>query len=306
MPAEDLFVVNDLAPLGLNLRTSPEVTPHNILAVIPRAHEVSKLEESQVAQWWRVRTSLNASPLEGFVNSRFLRPALEPAEAFREITAVHLPTNGISVTRQGASRAHPLTEVPPVKRRATDPRQTRVDALASLLEWFGVESGKRYLRTGGSTFCNIYAYDYVFMSDAYLPRVWWTAQALLKLREGQSVPVKYGETVEELSANALNDWFKNWGEQFHWKRVFSLTEMQKEANDGKVCITVARAKQHTHNGHGHIVAVVPETSTFRALREGGEVTKTVQSQAGNHNHDYVVQRWWDDGSYADFGHWIHE
>ena len=45
---------------------------------------------------------------------------------------------------------------------------------------------------------------------------------------------------------------------------------------------------------------------FKALRQNGEVLKTVQSQAGAHNHDYVVQRWWDDGTYADFGHWIHD
>jgi hypothetical protein len=145
------------------------------------------------------------------------------------------------------------------------------------------------------------------MTEAYLPRVWWTTQALLKLQAGQSVPIKYGETVEERSANGLNDWFKQWGEHFGWRRVISLTEMQDAANQGKVCITLARAKPHFHNGHGHIVAVVPENATFKALRnQSGEVIKTVQSQAGAHNHDYVVQRWWDDGTYADFGHWVHD
>lgn len=301
-----LFLVNDLAPLGLNLRSTPDPSANNILAVLPHRHEVAKLGDSQVVNWWQVRTSLNGSSLEGFVNSKFLSPALEPIETVHGVTPVHLPTNGIVVTRQGASRAHPLTEVPPLKRRAGDPAQTRVQALTSLIEWFAVESSKRYLRIAGATFCNIYAYDYVFMSDAYLPRVWWTSQALLKLQAGQAVPVKYGETVGELSANALNDWFKSWGEHFGWRRVFSLTEMQDAANQGRVCITVARSKPHTHNGHGHIVAVVPETGTFKAVRHNGEVTKTLQSQAGNHNHDYITQRFWDDGSYADFGHWVHD
>ncbi len=305
MPAPDLFFVNNLAPLGLNLRSSPDPSANNILAVLPHGHEVAKLADSSVANWWQVRTSLNGSTLEGFVNSKFLSPALEPLEGLQGVTAVHLPTSS-PVTRQGEARAHPLTEVPPMKRRHTDPPQTRVQALTSLIEWFAVESSKRYLRVGGSTFCNIYAYDYVFMSDAYMPRVWWTAQALLKLQAGQAVPVKYGETVEELSANALNDWFKNWGTHFGWRRVFSLTEMQDEANQGKVCITVAKSKPHTHNGHGHIVAVVPETNTFKAVRQNGEVTKTLQSQAGNHNHDYITQRFWDDGTYADFGHWVHD
>jgi hypothetical protein len=33
---------------------------------------------------------------------------------------------------------------------------------------------------------------------------------------------------------------------------------------------------------------------------------TSPSQAGGHNHDYVARRWWDDGTYADFSHWIHD
>lgn len=304
--AQDLFRVNELAPMGLNLRSAPDPDANNILAVLPNGHEVTKLADSQVANWWRVRTSVNAAPLEGFVNSKFLSPALEPAETFQNIRAVHLSTNGLTITRQGTGRAHPLTEVPPQKRRAADPPATRVAALTSLIEWFSVESSKRYLPFSGATFCNIYAFDYVFMSDAYIPRVWWTEQSIVKLQAGQSVPVKYGETVVERSANNLNDWFKSWGAHFGWKRVISLTELQDAANDGRVCITVAKSKPHTHNGHGHIVAVVPETATFKALRQNGQVIKPLQSQAGNHNREYVVQRFWDDGTYADFGHWVHD
>ena len=306
MPAPDEFVVNDQAPLGLNLRSAPDPTQNNILAVIPHGHEVSKLAESEVPKWWRVRTTLNGSPAEGFVNSKFLSPADGPGVTAQEIVAVDLPTTGMTVTRANKLRAHPLTEVPPTKRHAADPAATRVSAVRQLIDWFKVESSVRYLPSGGSTFCNIYAYDYCFMTEAYLPRVWWTTQALLKLQQGQSVPIKYGETVEELTANSLNNWFKQWGEHFGWKRVFSLTELQDAANQGKVCITVARAKQQFHHGHGHIVAVVPENDTFKAQRQNGEVIKTVQSQAGGHNHDYVVQRWWDDGTYADFGHWVHD
>ena len=305
MPAPNEFVVNDQAPLGLNLRSAPDPGQNNILAVIPHGHEVSKLADSEVPNWWRVSTALNGSTAEGFVNSRFLSPADGPGVTASEVVAVDLPTNGMTVTRANRLRAHPLTEEPPVKRRASDPAETRVAAIRQLIDWFKVESSKRYM-PNGSTFCNIYAYDYCFMTEAYLPRVWWTSQALLKLQAGQSVPVKYAETVEERTANGLNDWFKQWGEHFGWRRVTSLTELQDAANQGKVCITVAKAKQHSHGGHGHIVAVVPENNSFKAVRENGEVLKTVQSQAGRHNHDYVVQRWWDDGTYADFGHWVHD
>ena len=307
MPASDKFVVNDQAPLGLNLRSAPDPSGNNILAVIPHGHSVSKLAESEVPKWWRVSTTLNNSPAEGFVNSKFLSPEGEPAATASEIVAVDLPTTGKTVTRANKLRPFPLTEVPPTKRRASDPAEMRVSAIRTLIDWFKVESSVRYLPSGGATFCNIYAYDYCFMTEAYLPRVWWTTQALLKLHAGQPVAIKYGETVEELNANALNNWFKQFGEHFGWRRVFSLTELQDAANQGKVCITVARAKQQFHHGHGHIVAVVPENDDFKAKRQpNGEVVKTVQSQAGGHNHDYIVQRWWDDGTYADFGHWVHD
>ncbi len=307
MPAPNEFVVNDQAPLGLNLRSAPDPSQNNILAVIPHGHEVSKLADSEVPNWWRVSTTLNGSTAEGFVNSRFLSPADGPGVTAAEIVAVDLPTTGMTVTRANKFRPFPLTEEPPVKRHANDPADTRVSAIRQLIDWLKVESSVRYLPAGGSTFCNIYAYDYCYMTGAYLPRVWWTAQALLKLQAGQSVAIKYGDTVEELNANALTRWFKQWGTHFGWRRVFSLTELQDAANQGKVCITVARANEGAHHGHGHIVAVVPENTTFKAQRnQSGEVIKTVQSQAGNHNRDYVVQRWWDDGTYADFGHWVHD
>ena len=306
MPASNTFVVNANAPMGLNLRSAPDPSANNIVAVIPQGHEVTKIEDATVANWWHVSTNLSGAVAEGFVNKKFLSPEAGPPVTSQGVTAVHLSNNGMTVTRANKQRAHPLSEIPPVKRHAADPPATRVSAIKQLIDWFKVESSARYLPSGGSTFCNIYAYDYCFMTEAYLPRVWWTEPALIKLQNGQSVPVKYGETVEEITANGLNNWFKEWGPTFGWTRVFSLTEMQDAANAGKVCITVARAKPQSHHGHGHIVAVVPENEPFRAQRQNGEVIKTVQSQAGAHNHDYVVQRWWDDGTYADFGHWVHD
>lgn len=307
MSNQNEFRVNELAPQGLNLRSEPDPSGTNILAVIPSGQKVTKLEDSNVVNWWKVQTTLNGVDVTGFVNKKFLTPADEiTLDEHQGVTATHLSTTGITVTRQNASRAHPLTEVPPAKRKQNDPQPQRVSALKQLIEWFRVESSPRYLPTGGATFCNIYVYDYCYMAEAFLPRVWWDQQAIIKLEAGQVVPVKYGDTVDEITANGLHNWFKNWGGHFGWRRTVDLTEMQEEANQGKVCITVARAKPMFHNGHGHIVAVVPENDTFKALRQNGKVIKTVQSQAGAHNQDYVVKRWWDDGTYADFGHWIHE
>src|SRR5687767_6201670 len=105
------------------------------------------------------------------------------------------------------------------------------------------------------------------MTGAFLPRVWWEQTAIIKLEAGQNVPVQYDTTVDEITANSLNGWCKQWGPRFGWRRTLDLTELQNTANDGRVCITVARAKPNQHNGHGHIVAVVPETGPFVAVRQ---------------------------------------
>jgi len=55
-------------------------------------------------------------------------------------------------------------------------------------------------------------------------------------------------------------------------------------HSGKVCIIVGKSKPQYHHGHGHIVAVVPETNLFKAARQGNTVLIPVQSQAGAHNH----------------------
>lgn len=307
MSSQNEFKVNDQASLGLNLRSEPDPSANNILAVIPHGHNVTKLEESSVPNWWKVQTTLDGTTQVGFVNKKFLSPEGDVhLEEHQSVTPVHLPTAGHVVTRNGTLRAFPLTETPPVERDPNGTPEQRVSAIRQLINWFGVESNQRYQAGGGATFCNIYAYDYCFMTGAYLPRVWWTAQSILKLKAGQSVPVQYPGTVNELSANSLSDWFNDWAPDFGWRRTLDLTELQDAANQGHVCITVGRAKQQFHHGHGHIVAVVPETDPFRAMRQGGQVIKTVQSQAGAHNHEYVVQRWWDDGTYANFSHWIHE
>ncbi|HYW74308.1 MAG TPA: SH3 domain-containing protein [Pyrinomonadaceae bacterium] len=302
---EQKYKVNEQASLGLNLRSAPDPTGDNVIAVLPFGQEVTKLEESDVANWWKVQTMLNGATAEGFVNQKFLTETVAH-ETHNEVGPVHLPTGNNSVTRQNKLVAFPLTEEPPVKRHESDPSETRVAAIRQLIDWFRVASSPRYLPYGGMTFCNIYAYDYCYMTEAYLPRVWWTQQAIIQLEQGQSVPVKYGVTVNEILANGLNEWFKEWGERFGWRRTVDLTELQAAANEGKVCITVARAKSQFHHGHGHIVAVVPETQPFMAVRQDGQVIQTVQSQAGGHNHPYIVRNWWNDGTYADFGHWIHD
>ncbi|HZE72689.1 MAG TPA: SH3 domain-containing protein [Pyrinomonadaceae bacterium] len=307
------FVVNNKAPMGLHIRKQPEPTDStNILGVLTVNQEVEKLEETPLSDWWKVSASLNGIPIEGYVNKNYLAEVGENVVVVEHegVVEVHLPTSGLTVVRGSKARlAHPLTEIPPVKRQANDPPQKRLDAVRQLISWLRVESSLRY-RSDGMTYCNIYAYDYCYLTGAYLPRVWWTGKALIRLDAGETVPVKYPGsepgTVNEKVANELNEWFKDWGPHFGWRQSLDLTEMQDEANQGRVCITVARSKPQYHHGHGHIVAVVPENDDQRAIRQNGKVIATVQSQAGAHNYSYHVNHWWNDGTYSDFGHWIHQ
>ena len=313
---QEKFVVSSKASLGLNLRSSPNPAGSgNIIATLAVNQEVIKLEKSGVANWWKVRATVDGITKDGYVNQKYLAPAGAgaPTEvvvaAHSGIVAVHMPTAGRNIKRSAKARVYPLTEVPPARRGANDPTEQRVSAIRQLIEWFNVEQSLRY-KKDDSTYCNIYAYDYCYMTGAYLPRVWWTDKALLRLQAGETVPVVYPTTqpgtVREMTANALNEWFKDWGGHFHWRRTLDLDELQTAANEGKVCITVARSKPQYHKGHGHIVAVVPENENFRAKKSNGKVIATVQSQAGGSNFKYRVNHWWNDGTYVDFGHWIHD
>ena len=314
MSGPEKFVVSNEASQGLNFRSEPDPSdPATIIATLSANQEVIKLAETSFPNWWKVRATIDGITKDGYVNRKYLRPAgSQPvAEVTHEgIAAVHMPTTGKNVRRGSkANQAYPLTEVSPPRRVATDTPEQRVNAIRQLLDWFDVTHSLRYT-PDGPTYCNIYAYDYCYLTGVYLPRVWWTEKALLRLDAGETVPVVYSVTqpgtVTEKTANNLHDWFKDWGTHFGWRRTLDLEELQAEANQGKVCITVAKVKAPHHHGHGHIVAVVPENENHRATRSNNKVIATVQSQAGATNAKYKVDHWWNDGSYVEFGHWIHE
>ncbi len=70
---EEKFLVNNES---LNLRSAPDPSDAtNIIATLPLNHEVTKLAESNVEKWWKVRTTIEGVTKEGFVNRKFLSPA---------------------------------------------------------------------------------------------------------------------------------------------------------------------------------------------------------------------------------------
>lgn len=300
---------------GLHLRSAPVVAAHTKLAVLRRGDAVERIEEGvgSRAGWWRVRARVPgaASPQEGWVAARHLRereqstPPLSPPLTSPGIRPVHLDEDQPDVTRDATGRAwrFPLGEAarPMRARRTLASDEARAAALGDIVRWLEVERRGRWQPRGTSTYCNVYAHDYAYLAGAYLPRVWWTGGALAALAGGATVAPVYGRTVRELTANALHDWFEDHGAAMGWTCTTSLTELQEQANAGRVCIVVARRRDLTRPGH--IAAVVPETAQHRARRTGTTVTAPLQCQAGARNFSYDRPVWWTAERFESFGYW---
>jgi hypothetical protein len=212
------------------------------------------------------------------------------------------PTNK-PTKRTEAPNAFSVNE-PGQPLRTGNNAQELAASLGKIVDWLAPEDAAhtRYQPTASATFCNIYAHDYCYLVGVYLPRVWWNQSALAKWAAGGTVTPDYGVTIEEMTANALVPWLKQYGPTFGWRPGNSLSELQDEANKGAAVVIAGRAAV----GHGHIVAVVPEVGAHVAKRDAnGQVATPLQSQAGRRNFDYgfLQPNWWP--SHAEFGLWIH-
>lgn len=292
---------------SLNIRSQPKLNSRYRLAVLPNGQIIRKINTDHTP-WWLVNTTLRGHSLEGYVHSNYLEAINDnqPQTTISHITSVHLKENRSDITRsRDGGRAYPLGESGQPERDGSGTNQ-QIIQLGNIINWLGVDQSIRYQRKGSTTYCNIYAYDYCYLAGVYIPRVWWKEHALLKLSQGIPVEVQYGSTVRELNANALHDWFEDFGADFGWQPGFDITQCQQAANQGKVVI--ACAKRVTTNRPGHICAIVPETSEHSARRRSnGEVSQPLQSQAGGTNFLYkTANQWWLSNKFQSFGLWIHD
>jgi len=199
------------------------------------------------------------------------------------IPAVHLAENSpLSQRSLTTGRAYPLGEL-------DRPHHT---GIKNVLRYLAVETSPRYQPTATHTFCNIYACDYCYLAGAYLPRVWWTQQALA----ARKTEVKYGDTVTELNANSLYAWLRDFGPTFGWKQTTSTDELQSEANEGQVSVICAQRKKLSKSGH---IAIVVPASSSEAV--------PLQSQAGRVNYAASRKpgRWWESTQFQAYGFWTH-
>jgi hypothetical protein len=204
------------------------------------------------------------------------------------------------------SRAHPIGET---SRKVRDPAATASERIAqsrALADWLSVETSARYARTPDKTFCNVYAADYGYLARAYLPRVWWTDPALLRIARGEQVAANLNDTVREMRADDLFAWLVDMGPRFGWTRVFDATALQNAANAGGVGVICA--DRASPGKPGHITLVVPEDASHRAVRDAdGNVTQPLQTQAGAVNRRFgsAGPNWWMGSEFRDRGFFIH-
>ena len=315
------FVV-DTEVTPLRVRSEPKKSSPstaNVIAQLPDGHPVRAVTGTAVNGFLEIETSLNGAHIRGFAAEEFLKSApatrTMPVVA-REVTpptsgvvAVTMPRKGNSITlRTATAGAHSLNEPDMPGRQGTTPAELGAE-LAEIIRYLAVDraSHRRYQPRVGSTFCNIYAHDYCHLAGVYLPRVWWTQRAIERLTLGESVQPLIGNTIEEVRANGLFRWLRDFGPRFGWRQTGTPTKLQQEVNQGAIGLIVARRKEDGRSGH--IVMVVPETKDESAKRDSaGEVTRPLQSQAGVTNFRYGrgALNWWkNEDQFAESAFWIH-
>jgi len=290
---------------ALRLRSVAAIEPGNIITVLPQETLVTEIEQPHPAGWLFVSTTVGGKALSGFVSSAFLDSVAAdiPEDEATTVQEVHMKT-AQSITRSKTSgRSFPLNE-PGMPERTGADVLTKVNQIWQIIDFLNVEKSPRYQPANKQTFCNIYAYDYCYLAKAYLPRVWWSGKALTRLAKGETVPVTYGDTINEITANGLYNWFNDFGDDFGWKRMFDLTEFQEEVNKGKAGIIVAQRTVLSLSGH--IVPVLPEDAANKAVRANGKVTMLLQSQAGAANKRAFTSQWYLSEKFRGFSFWLHD
>lgn len=290
----------------LNMRKSPGIG-RNVITALPQGQLVIIKQKSSDNVWWEVSTTVAGAQLSGYVAARYLLEAIHytPPAMVSSVQAVHRKENNPNATRdsRAAGWTYPLGETDRPGRNGQD-AEAKANDLTRIVNWLQVERSKRYQPTSNSTYCNIYAHDYCYLSATYLPRLWWSAKALIDLAAGKQVVPAYGLSIYEMNANGLYDWLVDFGDQFGWKRIFDEAELQDRANKGMVCIISAKNKILSRSGH--ICAVVPETAEHTAFRSRSGFSPLI-SQAGRNNYQYKTNyNWWHYDRFSHFGFWYHK
>ena len=205
-------VRGDVTESPLRLRSEPKIDkthPNaNVIARLPDGHRVRLVSGKRSDTFLEVETSLNGAHFQGFAASEFLVPLSGAVEIPVITPEATPPTSGIvavlaprkpgSVTRRtAAAGAQSLNEQDQPGRSATTPEGLRLE-LGAIVDYLAVEraSHVRYQPRPGVTFCNIYVHDYCHLAGVFLPRVWWTPDAIERLARGETVEPRLAATSQ--------------------------------------------------------------------------------------------------------------
>lgn len=296
--------------LKLNLRSAPDTTRNNVILVLSQGTELTKIGDSPVQGWIEVTARIVMMELRGFVAERHLGPAATAFPAAPPVDAAgHLPRADLGA-RPSAKRSAPgswayrIGEAGLPGLPSSHPGGS-VAGIAAIIDWMnpGSSAHRRWWPNGSTTYCNVYAHDVAMTAGCYLPRVWWTSSAIARLAQGQTVPVTYGTTVNEMRANMIFDWLEEYGTDFGWLREPDPHALQMAVNPGRLGIICAQRTDM--NRPGHIQIVAPEQGDKAAKRVNGRVTQPLQSNAGSRNFTWgqLGSTWRASASFREFGFW---
>ncbi len=292
----------------LNIRSTPKIIRSNIIIALPKYQEV-KVVSLVGNSWSEIATNYRGNFIKGYCKSNYLSPfdsSLVPQthSDFSNLVLHRTENNTASTIHSREHWTFPIG-APNRPVRNTSTSEDKKTSILEIIDYLDVENSERY-RPSTYTYCNIYAHDFAYLCGTYLPRVWWTEQALVELAMGKEVKLRYGVTYREMNANSLYNWLEDWGHKFGWQQYIRPEAVQDAANEGKVCLCSARNKRS--NRSGHISCIIPAHGTFKGINLDDKVERfaPLMSQAGRKNKKVYNDRWWESSDFVHFGFWVHE
>jgi hypothetical protein len=300
-----------VTPLQLNLRSAPDSSKNNVILVLSQGMQVTKIADSHVEGWIEVTARVVLMDVRGFVSARHLAPIggvsfpeAPPLTPEGRLPPADLGPHANARRSTRGSWAYRIGEAGLPPRPSAHPSGV-IAGIAAIIDWMnpGNSAHLRWWPQGSTTYCNVYAHDVALAAGCYLPRVWWTSSAIARLAQGQTVPVTYGTTVNEMRANMIFNWLEEYGADFGWTREPDPHALQMAVNPGRVGIICAQRTDM--NRPGHIQIVAPEHGDRAARRVNGRVTQPLQSNAGSRNFTWgqLGSTWWGSSNFREFGFW---
>ena len=250
-----------------------------------------------------IATYFQQEYLNGFVlkDSILKGRTLKTVERIDLLAKPFVCWNDLSDERKKIYGSPPITsqEAP---RRSHLTTHTKLQGIHAIHEFLDVESSSRYQINNSITYCHTYVCDFIDLAGGYLPRVWWTKDAIKKLRDGENLELSDPNNVDVLGARGLYNWLYHWGSHYEWRQTFDADKAQLAANNGQLSLIAAR--RESDDAAGHICMIIPENNKRKAIRKNGRVIIPAMSHAGIRNRSFFTNKWWIAETFRFFGFWI--